>query len=48
MQVSSENNQLTHDDMDALQYVLKHVKGSYPDEPYRQADFLEQADPEEA
>lgn len=40
MQVSSdENNQLTHDDMDALQYVLEHVKGSYPDEPYRQADF---------
>lgn len=27
------------DDMDTLEYVLKNVRGSYPDQPYRQADF---------
>ncbi len=27
------------DDMHTLEYVLKNVRGSYPDEPYRQADF---------
>lgn len=27
------------DDMSTLECVLKTVRGSYPDEPYRQADF---------
>lgn len=31
---------LTHDDMDMLEYVLQNVRGSYPDSPYRQADYL--------
>lgn len=33
---------LSHDDMDVLQQVLKSVRGSYPAEPYRQADFVEE------
>ena len=32
---------LTADDMSMLQHVLKTVRGSYPAEPYRQADFIE-------
>lgn len=38
--ITNDDNQLTHDDMDALQYVLEHVRGSFPDSPYRQADFV--------
>ncbi len=30
---------LSADDMSTLQHVLKTVRGSYPAEPYRQADF---------
>lgn len=30
---------LTNDDLDVLQYVLENVRGSYPDSPYRQADY---------
>ena len=32
---------LSSDDMSILQHVLKSVKGSYPAEPYRQADLVE-------
>lgn len=30
---------LTHDDMDMLEQVLQSVRGSFPDSPYRQADY---------
>lgn len=30
---------LTHDDMDMLEQVLANVRGTYPDSPYRQADY---------
>lgn len=40
-QTSSTTDGLTHDDMDVLEYVLRNVRGSYPDSPYRQADFLD-------
>lgn len=33
---------LTLDDEDMLQRVLMRVHGSYPDAPYRQADFVDQ------
>lgn len=32
---------MTHDDVSALQSVLEHVKGAYPDSPYKPADFLD-------
>ena len=38
-QTQSTTDGLTHDDMDVLEYVLKNVRGSYPDSPYRQADY---------
>ncbi len=34
-------DELTRDDTDMLQQVLQRVRGSYPDSPYRQADFVE-------
>lgn len=37
---TNEDN-LTSDDVDMLQQVLMNVRGSYPDSPYRQADFVE-------
>ncbi len=37
--ISTTDSDLTTDDMDMLQQVLEHVRGTYPDEPYRQADF---------
>lgn len=46
--ISDDNNQLTHDDMDALQYVLEHVRGSYPDAQYRQIDFQDEQLPGDA
>lgn len=39
-------DELTEDDNDVLRYVLKNVRGSYPDSPYRQTDFIEEFDPE--
>lgn len=33
---------LTRDDIDMLQAVLMNVRGSYPDAPYRQSDFIEE------
>lgn len=41
MKNTTDNNQreLTTDDMDMLQEVLLHVRGSFPDSPYNQADY---------
>lgn len=39
---------MTHDDMDVLEYVLQNVRGSYPDSPYRQADYIGYEDELEA
>ncbi|HTK39272.1 MAG TPA: hypothetical protein VL362_00220 [Patescibacteria group bacterium] len=36
------DEELTRDDLDMLQQVLMNVRGSYPDAPYRQADFVEE------
>ena len=36
--------ELTADDIDSLQQVLMNVRGSYPDAPYRQADYVEEFD----
>lgn len=40
---SSQNDDfalpISTEDQDTLRYVLEHVRGAYPDEPYRQADF---------
>lgn len=33
---------LNRDDVDMLQAVLMNVRGSYPDAPYRQADYFEE------
>lgn len=33
---------VNRDDMDMLQAVLMNVRGSYPDAPYRQADYFEE------
>lgn len=33
------DDSLSTDDMDMLQQVLEHVRGAFPDEPYRQAEF---------
>jgi hypothetical protein len=35
----SHQKELTTDDLDMLQEVLMHVRGSFPDTPYRQADY---------
>ena len=40
------DDDLTTDDVDMLQQVLMSVRGSYPDSPYRQADYLEEYEPE--
>lgn len=40
------SEQLTRDDMDMLTSVLKRVHGSTPNDPYRQADFFEELEPE--
>lgn len=47
-QTQSTTDGLTADDMDILQYVLKNVRGSYPDSPYRQADYIDYEDELEA
>lgn len=36
---TSYQKELTDDDLDMLQEVLKNVRGSFPDTPYRQADY---------
>lgn len=36
-----ESENLTKDDLDMLETVLKRVRGSYPGTPYRQGDFFE-------
>ena len=38
IQKASDDN-LTHDDMDMLETVLANVRGSAPNDAYRQADF---------
>lgn len=40
------DQQLTSDDVDMLKQVLLKVRGSYPDSPYRPADFVEEFEPE--
>ena len=35
----SQQRELTSDDLDMLQEVLSRVRGSFPDTPYRQADY---------
>lgn len=41
MKSTTDNNQrqLTSDDMDMLQEVLLHVRGSFPDSPYDQTSY---------
>lgn len=50
MQYSDHNHDpddgLTNDDVDMLQQVLMNVRGSYPDSPYRQADYKPEFEPE--
>lgn len=39
-------HEMTEDDMDVLQYVLKNVRGAYPDSPYRDADYIDELETE--
>lgn len=41
---NSTTDNMTHDDLTALQSVLQSVKGAYPDAPFKQSDYLN--DPE--
>lgn len=45
VQKSSDDN-LTSDDLDMLETVLANVRGSSPNDAYRQADFTEEFEPE--
>lgn len=45
---STDDNidELTHDDMDMLQQVLRSVQGSSPDSTFRQGEFSQEIDAE--
>ncbi len=43
---SDDDDSLTHDDLDMLETVLSHVRGSAPNDAYVQADFTGEFEPE--